>query len=164
VRTPGGTTVHVLINHFKSQSGGGGDKRARQATQVRKIVNDLVQAGKHVIVLGDLNEGPRAGKTQADNLAELYNSNSPLVDCYSLAGFDIGQRPGSWDDCGLGHRFDYIFLSKSLVPSVTASGLFRKGLWGDRKTRPDKWDTYPEITKSVEQASDHALVFVDLNL
>src|SRR5215813_4231562 len=35
VRTLGGTSVQVLINHFKSQSGGGGDKRKRQAAEVR---------------------------------------------------------------------------------------------------------------------------------
>jgi hypothetical protein len=30
-RLPSGATVWVLMNHFKSQSGGGGSKRARQA-------------------------------------------------------------------------------------------------------------------------------------
>ena len=64
VRTPNGTTVHVLVNHFKSQSGGGGEKRRRQAAAVRRIVDGLVQQGEHVVVLGDLNEGPTAGGTQ----------------------------------------------------------------------------------------------------
>jgi endonuclease/exonuclease/phosphatase family metal-dependent hydrolase len=56
VRTPNGVVIHVLVNHFKSQSGGGGAKRKRQAKAVRKIVNELVQAGAHVVVVGDLNE------------------------------------------------------------------------------------------------------------
>lgn len=30
VRTPSGTVIHVLVNHFKSQSGGGGAKRRRR--------------------------------------------------------------------------------------------------------------------------------------
>ena len=30
-RLPSGATVWVLVNHFKSQAGGGGPKRARQA-------------------------------------------------------------------------------------------------------------------------------------
>lgn len=34
--------LQVLVNHFKSQSGGGGDKRQRQARQVRRIVDTLV--------------------------------------------------------------------------------------------------------------------------
>jgi endonuclease/exonuclease/phosphatase family metal-dependent hydrolase len=164
IGTPGGTIVHVLVNHFKSQSGGGGSQRQRQAAAVRKIVDGLVQKGEHVIVLGDLNEGPPSGGTQATNLADLYNNNSSLVDCYSLPGFDVGNRLGSFDSCGLGDRLDYIFISKSLQPAFRGGGLFRKGLWGSRKTRPTDWDTYPEMTKSVEQATDHAAAFIELDI
>jgi endonuclease/exonuclease/phosphatase family metal-dependent hydrolase len=49
----------VLVNHFKSQSGGGGPKRARQAQGVRTIAEELAAAGeRHIVVMGDLNEGP----------------------------------------------------------------------------------------------------------
>ena len=164
VSTPSGTIVHVLVNHFKSQSGGGDKKRQRQATEVRRIVNGLVGQGEHVVVLGDLNEGPKNGATHALNLVELYNNNSPLVECYSLPGFDVGNRPGTYDSCALSNRLDYIFISQSLESSFAGGGLFRKGLWGDRKTPPSDWTTYSEITTSVEQASDHAAVFIDLNL
>jgi endonuclease/exonuclease/phosphatase family metal-dependent hydrolase len=164
VKTPNGTVVHVLVNHFKSQSGGGGSKRQRQANKVREIADNLIQQDKHVIVMGDLNEGPTAGTTQAPNLAGLYNSDSLLIDCYSLAEFDIGNRPGSYDSCGLSNRLDYIFISQSLQPFFTGGGLFRKGLWGNRVSRPTNWETYEEMTRSVEQASDHAVAFVDLNL
>jgi hypothetical protein len=47
---------------------------------------------------------------------------------------------------------------------VHRGALFRKGLWGGRLTRPTAWETYPEITRSVEQASDHALVYVELDV
>jgi endonuclease/exonuclease/phosphatase family metal-dependent hydrolase len=164
VKTPGGAAIHVLVNHFKSQSGGGGEKRLRQARKVRQIVDGLVQQGKHVVVLGDLNEGPPPGGKQAANLAPLYDNDSPLVDCYSLAAFDSGGRPGSYDACGLNNRLDYIFLSKSLEPKLRKGGLFRKGLWGSRKTPPE-WDYYKdEMKESVHQASDHAAVFADLDL
>ncbi len=163
IRTPAGKAIHVLVNHFKSQSGGGGAKRLRQAKKVREIVDGLAQQGKRVVVLGDLNEGPPAVGGQAPNLAPLFD-NSPLVDCYSLAGFDVGARPGTFDSCGLRNRLDYIFLSKGLKPSFQRGALFRKGLWGGRKTRPTDWATYPEMTQSVEQASDHAAVYVELNI
>lgn len=162
IRTPGGAAIHVLVNHFKSQSGGGGAKRLRQATKVREIVDGLVQQGKHVVVLGDLNEGPQDASGQAPNLAPLFDNHSPIKDCYSFAGFDVGGRPGTYDSCGMRNRLDYIFLSANLP--VTGGALFRKGLWGSRKTRPDRWTTYPEMTESVEQASDHAAVYVELNL
>lgn len=164
VRTPNGTLVHVLVNHFKSQSGGGGDLRKRQAKKVREIADELIQQGKHVVVMGDLNEGPKTGNTQADNLVGLYENDSALIDCYSLNGFDVGDRPGSYDTCGLSNRLDYIFISQSLEQFFTGGGLFRKGLWGNRATRPTHWDTYPEMTASVEQASDHSVAFVDLDI
>src|SRR5438552_2191009 len=59
-RLPSGDTVRVLLNHFKSQIGGGASKRARQAKGVRDIVDQLVAAGeRNIVVMGDLNEGPR---------------------------------------------------------------------------------------------------------
>lgn len=164
IKTPGGAVILVLVNHFKSQSGGGGEKRKRQATKVREIVNGLVQQGQHVVVLGDLNEGPPTGGSHALNLAELYNNNSPIADCYSLNGFDVGSRPGTYDSCGLRNRLDYILLSTSLQQKFVRGAAFRKGLWGSRKTRPDDWATYPDMTESVEQASDHAAVYVELNI
>jgi len=164
VRTPSGTEVNVLVNHFKSQSGGGGPKRQRQAAEVRRIVDGLVAQGQHVIVLGDLNEGPAAVGSQATNLANLFDNNSPLVDCYMLQGFHTGNRPGTYDACGLRNRLDYILISQSLQSSFKGGGVFRKGLWGTRLTRPTNWATYTDITQSSEQASDHAAVFVDLNI
>ena len=164
VHTPNGTVVHVLVNHFKSQSGGGGAKRQRQAAQVRRIVDGLVAQGQHVIVLGDLNEGPAAAGTQAANLSALFDNNSPLVDCYSLPNFQVGNRPGTFDSCGWRNRLDYILISQSLQPAFRGGRVFREGLWGTRVTRPTNWATYPDMTQSSEQASDHAAVFFDLNI
>jgi len=164
VRTPSGTIVHILVNHFKSQSGGGGSKRRRQANKVREIADDLMDHEQHVVVLGDLNEGPPNGSTQAINLAGLYNNGSRLIDCYSLDDFEIGTRPGSYDSCGLSNRLDYIFISESLRDKFRGGGLFRKGLWGSRISRPTNWETYPEMEESVHQASDHAVAFVNLDI
>jgi endonuclease/exonuclease/phosphatase family metal-dependent hydrolase len=164
VSTPSGAVVHVLVNHFKSQSGGGGAKRRRQAEEVRRIVDGLVAQGQHVVVIGDLNEGPATAGSQAANFSALFDNNSPLVDCYSLPTFQVGNRPGTFNTCGLRNRLDYILISQSLQPAFTGGGVFRQGLWGSRMSRPTAWDTYPEITESVEQASDHAAVFIDLNI
>jgi endonuclease/exonuclease/phosphatase family metal-dependent hydrolase len=64
-RAPNGTTVAVLINHFKSKGYGGkiaSDAiRQRQATRVASIYRDLVSGGiDHVVVLGDLNDTPES--------------------------------------------------------------------------------------------------------
>lgn len=164
IETPSGATVHVLVNHFKSQSGGGAARRLRQATEVRRIVDGLTSAGQHVVVLGDPNEGLAAGTSTPANLSPLFDPAGPLVDCYELPGFDVGPRPGTFNSCGLRNRLDYILLSHDLAPTFVSGGVFRQGLWGSRQTRPTDWETYPAITRSSEQASDHGAVFVNLAL
>lgn len=164
VGTPSGAVLKVLVNHFKSQSGGGGSTRRRQAGRVREIVDGLVAAGDSVIVLGDLNEGPPALDRPPVNLLALFDPVGPLVSCYDLAGFDVGSRPGTYAPCGLRDRLDYVLISTDLTPAFRGGEVFRKGVWGDRKTRPTAWETYPEMTRSVHQASDHAAVVIRLEL
>ena len=144
VRTPNGTVLHVLVNHFKSQSGGGGTKRQRQAAEVRSIADGLVAQGQHVVVLGDFNEGPAAAGSQAANLISLFDNNSPLVDCYSLPAFQVGNRPGTYDSCGLRNRLDYILISQSLVPNFAGGGVFRNGLWGYPGDPADQLEYLPK--------------------
>jgi len=164
IRTPSGETVHVLVNHFKSQSGGGGPKRKRQAKEVRRIADELVAAGKNVIVLGDLNEGQSSVDKPATNLKVLFDPAGPLVSCYELPGFDPGARPGTFDSCGIRNRLDYLLVSRSLRPNFRSGHVFRKGLWGSRTTRPTDWETYPEMANHNQQASDHAALVVELDL
>lgn len=164
IRTPSGEVLHVLVNHFKSQSGGGADKRRRQAKAVREIADQLVAAGKNVIVLGDLNEGQPSLTKPATNLRQLFDADGPLVSCYELPEFDPGSRPGTFDACGIRNRLDYVLVSRSLRPRFTRGHLFRKGLWGTRQTRPTAWETYPEMSNHDEQASDHAAIVVEFDL
>jgi endonuclease/exonuclease/phosphatase family metal-dependent hydrolase len=162
IRTPSGKTLHVLVNHFKSQSGGGAARRRRQAREVRRIADELVAARRNVIVLGDLNEGQPAPDVPPANLKELFDG--PLLSCYDLDGFDSGKRPGTFDSCGIRDRLDYVLVSKSLRRRFRSGHLFRHGLWGTRSTRPTAWYTYPEMRDHNEQASDHAAVVVDLDI
>ncbi len=164
VFTPGNEVIHVLVNHFKSQSGGGGEKRKRQADWVRQRVDELVKEGKLVVVMGDLNEGHTQEAAYPENLKALFEEDGPLVNCYGLSGFLVGNKEGTFDSCGIRNRLDYILISKSLESRFRGGGVFRKGLWGTRQTRPTDWETYEEMTNSSEQASDHALIYVDLDL
>lgn len=36
--------------------------------------------------------------------------------------------------------------------------------WGARKTKPDKWATYPEMLEAAHQASDHSCVWLELKM
>jgi endonuclease/exonuclease/phosphatase family metal-dependent hydrolase len=164
VVTPGGEVLHVLVNHFKSQSGGGEAKRRRQAVRVRRIAEEHIAAGRHVVVAGDLNEGPPAEGAAPPSLQPLFDAGGPLTSCWDLPGFDPGPRPGTFDACGLRSRLDYVLLSPSLRDAFRAGTVFRRGLWGTRVTRPDRWETYPEMTEPAHQASDHAAVLIDLEV
>jgi endonuclease/exonuclease/phosphatase family metal-dependent hydrolase len=166
-RVPSNKTVRVLLNHFKSQSGGGGPKRARQAQGVRAIVDKLIAAGENdLIVMGDLNEGPDGQGNPAQHFAPLYAPGSPLVDVFSLPAFDSGPRPGTFQSCSMTNRLDYIFVSSNLAPKVHGGGIERHGLWGNpsNKNPPQAWDIYPDITDSTKAASDHAAVYVDIDI
>lgn len=163
VITPGGA-IHIALNHFKSQSGGGGPKRQRQAAAVRRIVDELVDAGERVVVLGDFNEGQPDEQTPPVNLATLFDPAGPLRSCFDQPGFDAGPRPGTFDTCSIRNRLDYILYSHNLARAFRSGRVHRDGLWGKRVTRPTAWATYPEMQASVHQASDHAAVIVHFDL
>jgi endonuclease/exonuclease/phosphatase family metal-dependent hydrolase len=167
LKLPSGEVVWVLVNHFKSQSGGGGNKRRNQSAGVIAIVNRLLEADqRNIIVLGDLNEGPSAVGGVATNLAPLFEAGGPLVDAYSLPSFDVGPRPGTFQSSGIRNRLDYILISQDLAPKVVNGGIERHGLWGNPENvnPPAQWEIFPEITGPEHGASDHAAIFVDIDI
>jgi endonuclease/exonuclease/phosphatase family metal-dependent hydrolase len=135
---------------------------------VRRIYDRLRDQGADLVaVIGDFNKGPTNDQPpQHPTLEPLLGPDSPLVDATTLPGFDPGPRPGTFQSCSLRNRLDYILLSEELAGTVTGGGIFRKGLWGDpgNVNPPQAWEIYPEITASVHAASDHAAIWVDLDL
>jgi endonuclease/exonuclease/phosphatase family metal-dependent hydrolase len=179
LRLAGGEELFLLLNHLKSQSFSSGNPdplRTRQSTEVRAIYDGLrAEGARYVAVLGDFNKGPDPDDpSRHPTLEALLGADSPLVDAYRhpkfSSLFDVDdtakERPGSFQSCSLRNRLDYILLSPELAERVTDGGVFRKGLWGNPKNvnPPARWSVYPEITASRHAASDHALVWVDLDL
>jgi endonuclease/exonuclease/phosphatase family metal-dependent hydrolase len=160
VATPSGTVV-VLLNHLKSKGFGSqassNARRKLQATRVAEIYRDLIDNGiTRVVVMGDLNDTP-----DSDPLEPLLKGTD-LKDVFVSARFDDGGFPGTFGGCTASNKIDYILLSPELFGKVTAGGVFRRGMWPG--VRPRKWDAYPQITREVEAASDHAAIWVDLDL
>jgi hypothetical protein len=122
VRTLSGGVLHVLVNHFKSQSSGGGDRR-RQAQEVRRIVDRLTAPGQHVMVLGDLNEVQPDPTRPAPNLTALFDLGGPLACCYELPGFEVGPRPGTFDSRGSKQSTGLRPALDQPAPAVTAGGV-----------------------------------------
>ncbi|MBE8519384.1 endonuclease/exonuclease/phosphatase family protein [Amycolatopsis sp. H6(2020)] len=171
IRLPGGRDLFLLLNHLKSQSFSNGNPdplRRRQSTEVRRIYDDLRAEGAELIaVLGDFNKGPTNDvPPRHPTLEALLDPGTPLVDTASLPEFDTGPRPGTFQSCSLRNRLDYILVSPALAELVTAGGINRSGLWGTptNVNPPRAWQVFPEITEAKHSASDHAAVWIDLDL
>lgn len=167
IKTPQGNTITVLINHFKSKGFGTQEesdaKRLRQAKRVRELVNAhlLSKPGAYLAVVGDFNDTPDSAP-----LAPLLKDSSPLVDIMTLASFSNPEgRPGTHGNCTEDQKLDYILLSPALVPKVTACSINRRGIWagkhGDLFGAGVLYDT---IKVAKDAASDHAALWVDLNV
>ncbi|MDR7273552.1 endonuclease/exonuclease/phosphatase family protein [Catenuloplanes atrovinosus] len=161
VATPSGTTVALLVNHFKSKGYGGkvaSDAiRRRQAARVAAIYADLVARGiDHVAVVGDLNDTP-----DSEPLEPLL-SGTDLRDVSTHPGFDDDGRPGTYGSCTARNKLDYVLLSPPLWDACTGGGILRRGVWGGRNGR--LWPIYDTMTAAVHAGSDHAAIFADVSL
>lgn len=161
VALPGGGTLRVLVNHFKSQGYGGkaeNDARRRaQAVRVREIYDGLLGEGlPYVAVLGDLNNPPGDGP-----LAPLLGNGGPR-DIQEHDAFRSDGRSGTWKNGTERNRLDYLLLSPELWARVQAGGIERRGVWGG--THGTLFPHLPEIGGEEEAASDHAALWAEIDL
>lgn len=160
ILTPGGEEIWILPNHFKSKFGGNNGpsqaKRKEQAKRTAAIYRKLIADGhENVIVLGDLNDTPGS-----DPLQPLLSTT--LKDISEHPTFDTGEFAGK-GTFGLGNdnnKIDYLLLSPALFARVKTCGIFRKGAWPG--TNPPRWTVYPELKKELHVASDHHVVWCEI--
>lgn len=161
VRLPSGQILVVMVNHLKSKGYGAqadnDAKRLRQAQRVRELVDLRLSQHPFVAVIGDMNEVP-----DGQPLAPLLAQGSSLRDVSTLAQMDNGGRPGTHGNCTASGKFDYILLSPALYARATAAKIERRGMWGG--VNGTLWPHFPEVGSALEAASDHAAVWVDLNI
>ncbi|MBI5498024.1 MAG: endonuclease/exonuclease/phosphatase family protein [Deltaproteobacteria bacterium] len=161
VQLPSGETLWVLVNHLKSRGYGSAKesdaKRRRQAARVRSIYKTLKRSGANdVAVVGDFNDTP-----DSDALAPLLRGRE-LRDVSEHPRFQHDGRPGTWGNGTATGRFDYILLSSALWQKVQAAGVLRKGVWGGKNGT--LWPHFPEMRRAEDAASDHAAIWVDIDL
>lgn len=160
IRTAQGNTLVVLANHYKSKGFGSqatsNAKRKRQAARTAEIYRKLRPQHKFIAILGDFNDTP-----DSDPLSPLFDQTG-LKDISELPGFDDGGRPGTFKNGTASNKIDYILLSPDLFAKATAGGIFRKGVWGGKNG--DLFEHFPEITREVEAASDHAAIWAELDI
>jgi endonuclease/exonuclease/phosphatase family metal-dependent hydrolase len=162
IALPGGDRLLLLVNHFKSKGYGGqaasNARRLRQAQRVREIYDARRQEGvAHIAVLGDFNDTPAS-----DPLSPLLGAGSELRDVSAHPTFVSDGRPGTFANGTASGKIDYILLSPALFARVQRAGVWRKGVWGGKYGT--LWEIYAEMEKPVHAASDHAAVWVDLDI
>ncbi|THV24004.1 endonuclease/exonuclease/phosphatase family protein [Peteryoungia ipomoeae] len=161
VALPDGEQILVLINHLKSKGYGStaaaNRRRRAQAVRVAEICAERLSEGfQHIAVIGDFNDTP-----DSDPLQPLLQAGA-MKDVFQHAKFDDGGYPGTYGLCNAGNKIDYILLSPALFSRVKAGGVIRTGMWPG--SRPKRWDTYEELKRPQDAASDHAALFVDLDI
>ncbi|QIJ62473.1 endonuclease/exonuclease/phosphatase family protein [Streptomyces sp. JB150] len=145
-----GTPVVILGNHLKSKFTDDPALRLAQAKRVAEIHRAALQRTPHVMVAGDLNDDP-----DSETLAVLLDTG--LRDVMSHRSYR--GLPGTHGTCRTERdKLDYLLLPPSLWREVQHVGLETRGIFADG-IKP--FDT---ITSKSEAASDHAALFVDLDL
>jgi endonuclease/exonuclease/phosphatase family metal-dependent hydrolase len=163
-RTPGGSDLVVLVNHFKSKGYStagdplGAKRRRRQAVRVAEIYTSLrVDGVDFVAVVGDLNDDPTSAA-----LAPLL-TGTDLQDISIHPGFDFGPRKGTFGTGNEKDKIDYVLLSPALFARATGGAVFRKGVWRGPRVR-NPWPIYDTLTAEIRAASDHAAICADIDL
>jgi len=162
VRVTATKRILVMVNHFKSKGFGNqatsDAKRKAQAQRVRNIYDQRRSQGVDLIaVVGDFNDTPDSAP-----LKPLLSQQSDLKDIFDHPKFKSDGHPGTFGNGTKNNKIDYILLSPALFSRVTNGGVERRGVWGG--TNGTLFPHFPEITKSIEAASDHAAIFADLDL
>ncbi|WP_415910438.1 endonuclease/exonuclease/phosphatase family protein [Oleiharenicola sp. Vm1] len=145
IELPGGRTLWLLANHFKSQGYGtpasNDAKRLRQTQRVREILRRFDLQKDLVVVAGDFNAAPQCASLQ------------PLLTTPGLRdAFDSPKFAGQprWTYHGGKQQLDYLLLSAPLFAGVAAVGIERAGL--------------PSKGSEASAASDHAAIWAEVDL
>lgn len=151
-----GTSLWVLGNHFKSKGYGNplenDARRLRQAEAVAAIYLKARRRSDLVAVVGDLNDFPAS-----DTLAPLIQKTD-LLDVMTHQSY-VGD-PGTYmTGKQEAQKIDYVLLSPALWDRVQQVGVERRGIWA-----PRTFKSFPEVTGKADSGSDHASLWVDLDL
>jgi endonuclease/exonuclease/phosphatase family metal-dependent hydrolase len=159
---PGGQSLYILCNHFKSKGYGttatSDAKRKLQAQRVADIIGSKYQLDRDmVIVAGDLNDTP-----DSDALAPLMEING-LKDVLRM------QFPQSPEQRWTYHyrrneQIDYILISQPLQEAFLGAGVLRKGIYNLSEFTDGAENSFDSVTSPANQASDHGAVYVDFRL
>jgi endonuclease/exonuclease/phosphatase family metal-dependent hydrolase len=165
IQTPLGNSILLLVNHFKSQGGTTPSEtdendriRNREAKRVRQIYEEKLDQGiEFIAITGDLNHEP-----SHDSLQPLLGNGSSLLDIMTHPKFRTDNLSWTYKRGRRESKLDYILLSPKLQEKVHQAGIERRGIW--REKNDDSFECFPEVKREIDGASDHAALWVDLDI
>ena len=99
----------------------------------------------------------------------MRDSAPPQYGRFALSStpFVVGGSPppgavSTFGSCGKRDKIDYLLLSPALFARVTGGGVERRAMWPG--VRPKRWEVFPELEEERDVGSDHAAIWVDLDL
>ncbi|OPX63754.1 MULTISPECIES: endonuclease/exonuclease/phosphatase family protein [unclassified Methanoregula] len=151
-----GTVIVILPNHFASKgSDAKGNRRRVQAAAVKGIYENLKKSYPYIIIAGDFNDFPAGG-----SLGALLDETD-LKDAMHLPAYK-GEYRGTYQTATDDNKIDYLLLSPELQGKVRTVDVNRRGYYA-----PTKWKSFDNLTSKTKDrlnASDHHLVWADLEL
>jgi len=167
ITTPTGNRVLVMVNHFKSKFGSQRQANARRKQQAEVVAEycraRIAEGVGNIIVMGDLNDHMESAPLKPLLDTSLRDvAEHPAFTDFQFRANNGNRGIGTYDLGNNKHKYDYLLLSPNLFGKVTGGGLFRKGAWPG--VQPARWDTYPELTRPEHAASDHHLIFADVDI
>ncbi|MFD5798418.1 endonuclease/exonuclease/phosphatase family protein [Streptomyces diastatochromogenes] len=145
-----GSPLVILGNHLKSKFQDNPELRLAQARRVAEIYQAALERTPHVMVAGDLNDDPNSAP--AVELGETGLRD--VMSHHSYRGV-----PGTHGDCSReDDKIDYLLLPPQLWPEVQHVGVETRGIFADGIK------SFDTVTSKGNAASDHAALYVDLDL
>lgn len=96
---------------------------------------------------------------QAKRAKETYDTLTKKGERYVAV---TGDFKGTFGSCSEKNKFDYILLSPELFKLLRSGGICRLGMWAG--VRPKKWETFKEVVRPEDAASDHAAIWAEIDL
>ena len=152
---PGNTRLVVVPNHFKSKRNGvdleSQKRRIAQARRAHEIALAALNRSDFVLVGGDLNDTP-GSLTLKELLVDGF------VEVQNHPGYPK-ERPGTYDTGAIGNKIDHLIMSPKLNAKLLNTGIERRGSY-----HPELWVSFDTVTGKKDEASDHHLVWAELDL
>jgi endonuclease/exonuclease/phosphatase family metal-dependent hydrolase len=157
IELPGGKSLWVLVNHFKSKGYGSAAasnaRRRAQAEEVARICRERHARHRYLVVAGDLNDTPDSAA-----LAPLLRRTG-LRDAMTHPTYTrrADARPGTYASGSKSGKLDYLLLSPALWAKLRDVDVERRGVWA-----PRTFPHFDTVTGALDAASDHAAIWADI--